>query len=159
MGRMARMVPAPAPARQEPRIVVAHNDSRTLVAIARVCHEVNRGLCLADGDASQSAWEDAPLDVQASAVDGVAFVRANPDVTPEMSHDNWCAFKRAEGWVYGPVKDAEARTHPCLAPYADLPLAQRTKDYAFLSTVRALLPRHQTRDNTAAQAIRPRMTA
>lgn len=145
MGRMARMVPAPAPARQEPRVAVAHSDSQTLVAIARVCHEVNRGLCQAYGESVQPAWEDAPLDIQASAVDGVAFVRNNLNVTPEMSHDNWCAFKRDEGWVHGPVKDADAKTHPCLVRYDDLPVAQRAKDYVFLSTVRALLPRSAAR--------------
>jgi hypothetical protein len=40
--------------------------------------------------------------------------------------------------VYGEVKDAVAKTHPCMVPYDDLPEFQRKKDALFLAIVRVL---------------------
>lgn len=40
--------------------------------------------------------------------------------------------------VYGEVKDGEAKTHPCLVPYEQLPPAQRLKDDLFAAIVRTL---------------------
>ena len=37
-----------------------HINETTVEQIAEVTHEVNRALCLAFGDASQKAWQDAP---------------------------------------------------------------------------------------------------
>jgi hypothetical protein len=106
--------------------------------IARVCHEVNRAYCAAIGDLSQAAWEDAPEWQRRSAINGVQFHLENPDSKPEDSHVNWSREKIADGWVYGPVKDAEKKTHPCLVAYDQLPLEQRVKDSLFISVVRAL---------------------
>jgi hypothetical protein len=106
--------------------------------IARTCHEANRALCLAYGDTSQVAWEDAPDDIKASAIDGVRYTVDHPEATPEDSHSNWCAFKIGDGWVYGLVKDADKKTHPCLVAYAKLPAEQRAKDYVFQAIVGAL---------------------
>lgn len=41
------------------------------------------------------------------------------------------------GWTYGPVKDVEAKKHPNLVPYDELPPDQRAKDILFVNTVRA----------------------
>jgi len=111
---------------------------------ARVCHEANRALCLAHGDTSQVAWEDAPAPIKASAIDGVRYAIEHPEATPEDSHDNWRAFKVAEGWVYGPVKDADKKTHPCLVEYDKLPAEQRAKDYVFQAIVHALATATET---------------
>lgn len=107
--------------------------------VARVCHEVNRAYCLSIGDASQPAWDDAPDWQRASAKTGVAAIINNPDTTPEQSHEGWLTQKREDGWTYGAIKDATAKTHPCFVPYAELPLEQRTKDYLFGAVVRALV--------------------
>jgi len=53
-------------------------------------------------------------------------------------HESWCDFKRADGWVFGEVKDAGAKTHPCLVPYAELPEEQKIKDHLFSAIVTAL---------------------
>ena len=106
--------------------------------IARVAHEINRAYCASLGDASQPAWEDAPEWQKASALAGVDMHLANPDATPEQSHESWLAQKSAEGWKYGPVKDAEKKEHPCCVPYADLPAEQKAKDYLFRGVVHAL---------------------
>lgn len=106
--------------------------------IARVAHEINRAYCASLGDASQPAWEDAPEWQKASALAGVDMHLANPDATPEQSHESWLAQKSAEGWKYGPVKDAEKKEHPCFLPYADLPAEQKAKDYLFRGVVHVL---------------------
>ena len=110
-----------------------------VTAIARVAHEVNRAYCASLGDMSQPAWGDAPLWQQDSAIQGVLAILGNPATTPEQSHEGWTAVKVADGWVYGPVKDAEAKTHPCLVSYSELPREQRTKDYLFGAVVRSLM--------------------
>ncbi len=106
--------------------------------IAQHAHEINRQYCISQGDDSQPEWKDAPDWQRDSAINGVKMHLANPDATPEDSHVSWMAQKDAEGWVYGDVKDPEAKTHPCMMPYADLPPAQRAKDYLFRSTVHQL---------------------
>ncbi len=106
--------------------------------IARVCHEVTRAYCLALGDASQPAWEAAPDWQKDSARNGVRFHLANPDATPENSHEKWLEQKAAEGWTYGPVKDPERKEHPCFRPYSELPETQRAKDFLFRGTIHAL---------------------
>lgn len=106
-----------------------------LEAIARICHEANAALCQAFGDNSQLHWQEAPQWQRDSAVAGVEFHIANPDASASASHDAWLAHKRAEGWTYGPVKDAEAKTHPCIVPFHDLPPEQQAKDFVFRSIV------------------------
>jgi len=108
-------------------------------AIARVCHEANRAYCLALGDPSQAPWADAPDWQKASARHGVeAHLALAEGLDPRASHEGWLREKQAAGWVYGPTKDAEAKTHPCCVPYDDLPEAQQRKDRLFGAIVRAL---------------------
>ena len=107
-------------------------------AIAKVCHEANKAYCQTIGDDSQQVWEDAPEWQRTSAVKGVEFCLANPDAPPSANHDSWLEVKRAEGWTYGPVKDAEKKEHPCFVPYEALPVEQQKKDAIFKAVVAAL---------------------
>lgn len=95
--------------------------------IARVAHEVNRAYCQAIGDNSQPTWEGAPDWQIESAFDGVHLHLTNPNAGPEASHEAWMEFKLKDGWKYGEEKDAEAKTHPCLVPFNDLPTEQKSK--------------------------------
>ena len=106
--------------------------------LARAAHEINRAYCASLGDTTQAAWADAPEWQKASALAGVDMHTANPDATPEQSHESWLAQKTAEGWAYGEVKDAEKKLHPCFLPYAELPPEQRAKDYLFRAVVHTL---------------------
>lgn len=109
----------------------------TSEAIARICHEANRALQTAFGDPHPSpAWEDAPDWQRTAALDGVR--QAVRGETPERRHDVWCTTKTDTGWVWGPVKDAVARTHPALVPYAALPADQKARDHLFVAIVEAL---------------------
>ena len=106
--------------------------------IAAIAHQINAAYCASLGDDSQPAWADAADWQKQSAMVGVEMHLANPDATPEQSHESWLAQKTAEGWKYGKVKDADKKEHPCFMPYADLPQAQKSKDYLFRAVVHAL---------------------
>ena len=109
-----------------------------LCDIARVCHEVNRAFCESFGDTSQVAWADAPQWKRDSAYNGVRFVIDNPDAGDSAQHDAWMAEKAAAGWTYAEVKDDEAKTHPCMVPFDQLPPEQQAKDRLFRAVVRAM---------------------
>lgn len=106
--------------------------------IAAVCHEANRTYCAAIGDLSQLPWANAPQWQIDSAIKGVEFNQANPDAPASASHDSWLAVKRADGWKFGAVKNAEAKEHPCFVPYEELPEDQKRKDALFKAIVAAL---------------------
>lgn len=128
-----------------------------VLVIARVAHEINRAYCASLGDTSQPAWEDAPEWQQKSAIAGVEMHLANPDATPEQSHESWLAQKVAAGWVYGEVKDAENKQHPCCRPYDELPQEQKAKDYLFRSVVHMLkdIPDEMVQPAAAVAAVAP----
>lgn len=105
--------------------------------IAQVCHEVNRAYCAALGDTSQTPWKEAPEWQKKSAVTGVELHQAI-DAGPEASHESWMAQKIADGWKFGPEKDADKKEHPCIVPFGELPRDQQAKDYIFRAVVHAL---------------------
>ena len=102
-------------------------------------HEVNRVYCASQGDMSQLPWNEAPDWQKESAIAGAMAIAMNPDQSPEMSHESWLAHKKADGWVWGPVKDPETKEHPCMVPYAELPEHQKAKDAFFTAVVKAVL--------------------
>jgi hypothetical protein len=102
-----------------------------VVHIAIACHTANLLYCRSIGDDSQVAWGFSPMWQQQSAMTGVRFVYDNPDAPPSANHDSWMAEKVADGWVYGEVKDPDAKTHPCIVPFEELPPAQQFKDVLF----------------------------
>lgn len=107
-------------------------------SIARVCHEANRAYCASIGDHSQKPWEEAEEWQRASAKAGVEFAVSNPGAHASAQHDAWMADKIRDGWVFGPKKDAQKKTHPCLVAYSELPEAQRKKDSLFQAIVATL---------------------
>ncbi len=106
--------------------------------IAQICHAANTELCKTLGDLSQTNWDDAPNWQKESAITGVQFNLDNPDAPASASHESWLAQKESDGWTYGEVKDAAAKTHPCIVPYDDLPPEQQAKDYLFKAIVGGL---------------------
>ncbi len=110
-----------------------------IAAAAMTAHEVNRAYCAGLGDSSQPAWHDAPEWQRESAMAGARLIAEDPALGPEASHESWLAQKEADGWKYGPVKDPDAKEHPCFVPYADLPASQKAKDTLFGAAVRGVL--------------------
>lgn len=107
--------------------------------VARAAHEVNRAFCAQLGDDSQVPWEDAPAWQRESAIEGVKAIVADPTLPPSASHEGWLKHKQRSGWVYGPVKDVDSKTHPCMVHYDVLPPEQRAKDAIFGAVVRGIL--------------------
>lgn len=105
--------------------------------IAKMCHEVNRAYCAFLGDTSQVPWSEAPDWQRTSAEKGVVFHIDNPDAGPAASHNSWLEEKRATGWKYGPVKDADKKEHPCFVAFEELPKEQQLKDVLFKAVVDA----------------------
>lgn len=114
--------------------------SLLILACAAACHEANRAWCEYHADNSQVGWDDAPEWQRSSAIEGVKFRLKNLDARISANHDSWLEQKVRDGWVYGEVKDAVAKTHPCMVPYIELPSHQAFKDALFVSIVRALAP-------------------
>ena len=106
--------------------------------IAIVCHQTNKAWCEANGDYSQKDWEFAEEWQRDSAIKGVEFAIENPDAPDSAQHDAWMQDKVNSGWVYGEVKDAEKKTHPCIVPFDQLPEFQQKKDKLFRAIVNAL---------------------
>jgi len=107
--------------------------------VAKVCHEANRALCESFGDFSQKPWEDSPDWQKESAVAGIRALIEKPDMTPSELHDKWCLHKISQGWTFGPIKDAERKTHPCLVSYGELPKNEQAKDKIFRAIVFKML--------------------
>ncbi len=106
--------------------------------VASVCHEANRAICEASGDMSQKPWTEAEDWQKESAIKGVIFTLKNRDAPASAQHEAWMADKLADGWTFGDVKDAQAKTHPCIVPYDRLPFEQRVKDHVFRAIVKGM---------------------
>jgi hypothetical protein len=109
-----------------------------VVEIAKVCHQANKAWCEAKGDNSQKDWEEAEDWQRQSAITGVIFRLGNPNAGKDAQHNAWMEDKINDGWVYGDVKDAVAKTHPCIVPFEKLPEFQQKKDALFCAIVDSL---------------------
>lgn len=107
--------------------------------IARLAHNVNYTYCLQLEDLTAKTWDEAPDWQKESAIAGVEFVlknvRQGVQVAPWSAHISWANQKTKDGWIYGEVKDAEKKTHPCLVPWEQLPAEQKVKDKLFIAVV------------------------
>lgn len=106
--------------------------------MAIMCHQANKVWCLLHGDYSQKDWSEAEKWQQESAIVGVKFRLANPSAGKDAQHNAWMQDKISNGWVYGEVKDAVRKTHPCLVPFEKLPEFQQKKDALFCAIVDSL---------------------
>ena len=106
--------------------------------IALVCHQANKAWCEANLDNSQKDWHDAENWQQQSAINGVEFRLKNPNAGHDAQHNAWLEEKVKDGWVYGEVKDAEVKMHPCIVSFEELPEFQKKKDALFCAIVDSL---------------------
>jgi hypothetical protein len=114
-------------------------NTKYLEFIAEVCHEANKLWCEKHLDFSQKDWEEAEQWQRDSAIKGVEFRIENPNAGLDSQHNAWIVEKVSDGWVYGEVKDADKKTHPCLVKYKDLPQFQKEKDRIFCAIVDAMM--------------------
>jgi hypothetical protein len=112
-----------------------NKSTKLIEECAEAAHNVNRQYCLAIGDASQPSWEDAPDWQKDSIRSGVVEVLNRK--TLRECHEAWLHIKERDGWVWGPVKDVDAKVHPCMLPYDQLPPEQQFRDTLFALAVKA----------------------
>ena len=105
-------------------------------AVACACHELCRAVARADGDREYPHWADATEDNRETTRKSVIYLQTHPEADAGAIHKVWMDDRIADGWVYGETKDAEAKTHPCLVEYEELPLIEKIKDHIFLTVVR-----------------------
>ena len=111
---------------------------KTIEFIAKVAHQANKAWCEANEDFSQKDWDEAEAWQRESAINGVQFKIQNPEAGDDAQHNAWMTDKIEAGWVNGLTKDAEAKTHPCIVPFDELPEFQKKKDTLFCAVVEAL---------------------
>lgn len=100
--------------------------------MAQAIHEANATVCRIGGDNSQEPWETVPEWKKKSAIQMVRdYIKAQDEgkyMSGEDSHNAWMTVKLKDGWTWGPVKDAEKKTHPDLLPYSELSAFTHFKD-------------------------------
>ena len=69
----------------------------------------------------------------------LAFTPGEIERLARMEHDRWMIAKRKEGWRHGPKKDNDAKTHPCLLLYDELPSDEQDKDGNAVRQIPAML--------------------
>jgi hypothetical protein len=127
--------------------------------IARAAHECVRAYCEATGRWELPAWLEAPQWMIDSAVAGVRYLASTPLAGPERSHRSWVSSKYDAGWRFGPVRDLEARLHPLMLPWEELPPAERAKDEIFVAVVRGMLAQNAAPRPPEAVAQNPEPSA
>lgn len=56
------------------------------------------------------------------------------------THDVWAQKRMREGWTYGPSRDDNAKTHPDLVPYDQLPESEKEYDRSTaISAIKAVV--------------------
>lgn len=71
-------------------------------------------------------YEPRPIDTSQ-----VEFDRDLQDLASSLvvnAHETWARQRIADGWSYGPQRDDEAKEHPCLVPYDELPESEKEYD-------------------------------
>lgn len=107
--------------------------------IAEPCHGAYAAYVRAAYGEDAPAWADLDDKGRAFAREGVRrqFDELRLYTAADL-HSQWMDRKAADGWKYGPVKDAAAKTHPSMVPYAELPNEEKQKDALFSSVAGSL---------------------
>lgn len=83
-------------------------------------------------------YEPKPIDT--SAIVLPQKLVALSEQLAENVHDLWALRRLAEGWTFGPERDDNAKKHPCLVPYQELPDSEKEYDRKVaLGTLKAVL--------------------
>lgn len=92
----------------------------------------------------QAAAVDAPIvpepwsqrdDAFRSQFLNVIEMMVGPDrkSSPKELHQDWIEAYEAMGWQYGPMRDADAKTHPDMVPFSELGWKEQIKDAVFVA--------------------------
>lgn len=70
-------------------------------------------------------YKPQPIDTSAVKLDRDILELC--ELISKNTHEVWSAGRIKDGWTYGPTRDDEKRTHPCLIPYEEL--SEEEKEY------------------------------
>jgi len=115
--------------------------------VALVCHHATVGMQTVQELMQVHGDEEVALtgpfavlepDLLAAAVNGVAEARRIGGwSSPREHHNRWVDFLKARGWTRGD-RDPEAKTHPSLVYWDELPARDRDKARVFLGIVMSM---------------------
>lgn len=81
-----------------------------------------------------------PRPIDTTRVELSTEIRELTEKLAENAHDNWARQRMAEGWKYGPRRNDQAKEHPCIVPYADLPDSEKEYDrQSAMETLKAII--------------------
>jgi len=111
----------------------------TVEQFGRLNHALRREVARIFGDGTVPPdWDDAPEWMHAESARSARKLLENPGMMAEEEHDRWMRQKIADGWTQGPVRDDEAKIHPSLLPFDQLPPGERLKDLLRVSLAGSL---------------------
>lgn len=110
-------------------------DPKLVDKVLAYVHELNRAIRVVNGQDAGSPLENMKefepakyAGVRKAVEDGLY---RDLGLSPGMQHEKWVYSKLKDGWTYGPKEDREKKTHPCMAPFHELPFEERLKDVIF----------------------------
>jgi hypothetical protein len=121
----------------EKTVAEANRTARSLAIIGKIAHTAVNAYAQSLGEIAVE-WEDLPAANRKGVTSAIEKIVSGEIAGPVSGHDAWMTFMVENGWHYGPVKSYEAKTHPQLRPWAELPIEQRRKDFLFHAVVKAL---------------------
>ena len=84
------------------------------------------------------SYQPAPVDT--SSVTLPPAILALTERLARNAHDIWAQQRLRDGWRWGPRRDDQAREHPSLVAYDDLPDSEREYDRVLaIGTLRTIL--------------------
>jgi len=78
--------------------------------------------------------------IQDTDIDPILLLGDLVETLGEIIHDNWSLSKLKRGWRYGPTRNDEQKTSPCLLPFLSLPHSEKKYDLDMVcSTLRVVI--------------------
>lgn len=102
---------------------------------AILMHETYRTYQRKKGATEVPTWSDLPKEEQEETRESVRILVSDPDMTGENFHALWVKNRIDRGWAYGPVYNAENKTHPLMCPYEEVSPTARSRGDVFLAMV------------------------
>lgn len=104
--------------------------------IAKAGYEVCRAFEISNGITNDTDWEKLDKTRKDNLTKAVGMLRSKKRTHVSSIHESWIDNMIRNGWSYGKVYDAEAKTHPDMIDYRSLSPLHRAKDKLFFQTVR-----------------------
>ena len=81
-----------------------------------------------------------PKPIDTNSVELPAELRPLIERLAEHNHDVWAKQRIADGWMWGPERDDQAKHHPDLVPYSDLSESEKQYDRnSVVETLKAIV--------------------